>query len=98
MELGEELHKSVSSLARRGLTGGLPEPGISCRQLGEDLLQLGPILWEALGEGSDEASSRGLILKKLHFRAWGEGEKAAGKGLNRKQITTIIIIGAGSSS
>lgn len=67
MELREELHKSVSSLARWGLTGALPEPGISCGQLGEDLLQLGPVLWEALREGLDETSSRGLILEELHF-------------------------------
>ena len=67
MESGEGLYKSASSLARWGLTGVLPEPGIGCGQLGEDLLQLRPVLWEALREGSDEASSRGLVLKKLHF-------------------------------
>lgn len=58
MEWGEKDHTIFSSLASWGLLDLVPpELGICCGQLGKDLLQLRPIFWKSLTEGSDETSS-----------------------------------------
>lgn len=53
----EERQQKSSSLVTWSLNGVLPELGIGCGQLSEDLIQLRPSLWKVLGEGSDEVSS-----------------------------------------